>query len=70
MISVFNTDIFTSRKITLSSSIIFVLSGTNYFLFYTDGVSQFTGSGIDSSVAPGRTGGKIKLFPLEDLFSI
>ena len=33
VISVFNTDIFSSGKINLSSSIIFVLFGTNFFYF-------------------------------------
>ena len=60
MISAFNTDIFSSGEIALSSSIIFVLTGTNYPLFFTDGVSQFTGSGSDSSVALGRTGALTK----------
>ena len=55
MIFVFNTDILSSKEITLSSSIMFDLSGTNFSLFFTDGVSQFTGSGSDFSVALGRT---------------
>ena len=55
MIFVFNTDIFSSREITLSSSIIFLLFGTSFSLFLTDGVSQFTESESDSSVALGRT---------------
>ena len=33
VISAFNTDIFSSGKINLSSSITFVLSGTNFFHF-------------------------------------
>ena len=36
------------------SSIIFILSGTNFSLLFIDGVSQFTGSGSNSSVALGR----------------
>ena len=47
VISVLNADIFSSREITLSSSIIFVSSGSNFSLVFTDGVSQFTGSETD-----------------------
>ena len=38
---------FSSKEIILFSSIILVLSGSNFSLFFTDGVSQFTGSGKD-----------------------
>ena len=60
VISVFDTHIFSSRKIILPSSTIFTLSGTNIYLFFTDGVSQFTRSGSDSSVALGRMGALTK----------
>ena len=54
MISVFNVRIFSSREVTLFLRIVFVLSGTIFSLFVTDGVSQFTGSWGDSYVSLGR----------------
>ena len=69
MFRYFNTSF---RKITLSSSIVFVFSGTSFSLSFTDGVPQFTGGGSDSFVPLGRMSAltENELFPLIDLFSV